>query len=69
MTGSLLTNLMFLETMAGFDFFSDLSLLSYKFMAWIWSMESVCTMWLSELGTFAMFCDLKIYSITKTDIL
>ena len=55
LTGSLLTNLMFLETMVGSDFFSDLSLLSYKFMAWIWSMEGVCTMWLSELGTFAMF--------------
>ena len=50
-------------------FLSDLSLLSYKFMAWIWSMEGVCTMWLSELGTFAMFWGLKTHSITETDIL
>ena len=69
LTGSLLTNWCVLETMAGSDFFSDLSLLSYKFMAWIWSMEGVCTMWLSELGTFAMFWGLKIHSITETDIL
>ena len=32
-------------------------------------MGSLYTMWLSELGTFAMFWDLKIYSITETDIL
>ena len=51
------------------DFLSDLSLLSYKSMAWIWSMDGDCTMWLSELGTFAMFWDLKIHSITETDIL
>ena len=30
--GSLLTNLMILETMLSSDFFSDLSLLSYKYM-------------------------------------
>ena len=60
---------MILETMLSSDFLSDLSLLSYKCMAWIWSMEGVCTMWLSELGTFAMFWDLKIQFITETDIL
>ena len=38
-------------------------------MAWIGSMEGVCTMWLSELGTFAVIWDLKIHSITETDIL
>ena len=32
-------------------------------------MEGVCTMWLSELGTFAMFWGLKNPSITETDIL
>ena len=32
-------------------------------------MERVCTMWLSELGTFAMFWALKIQSITEADIL
>ena len=32
-------------------------------------MGSLYTMWLSELGTFAMFWDLKIHSITETDIL
>ena len=32
-------------------------------------MGSLYTMRLSELGTFAVFCDLKIYSITDTDIL
>ena len=32
-------------------------------------MEGVCTMWLSELGTFAMFWGLKNPSITATDIL
>ena len=60
---------MILETMLASDFLSDLSLLSYKCMAWIWSMEGVCKMWLSELGTFAMFWDLKIQFITETDIL
>ena len=33
LTGSLLTNLMILETMLSSDFFSDLSLLSYKSVA------------------------------------
>ena len=33
------------------------------------AMGSLHTMWLSELRTFAMFWDLKIYSITETDIL
>ena len=55
--------------MAGSDFVSDLPLLSYKSMAWIWSMEGVCTMWLSEVGTFAMFWGLKIHSMTETNIL
>ena len=32
-------------------------------------MERVCTVLLSELGTFAMFWGLKITSMTKTDIL
>ena len=32
-------------------------------------MEGVCTMWLSELGTFALLWGLKIPSITETDIL
>ena len=32
-------------------------------------MGSLYKIWLSELGTFAMFWDLKIYSITDTDIL
>ena len=32
-------------------------------------MGSLYTMWLSELGTFEMFWDLKIYSITDTGIL
>ena len=32
-------------------------------------MEGVCTMWLSELGTFAMFWELKIHSMTETNIL
>ena len=31
--------------------------------------EGVCTMWLYELGTFAMFWGLKNPSITETDIL
>jgi len=35
----------------------------------MWWMEGVCTMWLSELGTFAMFWGLEIPSITETDIL
>jgi hypothetical protein len=33
LTGSLVTNLMILETMLSSDFFSDLSLLSYEYMA------------------------------------
>ena len=37
-TGSPVTNLMILETVLPSDFLSDLSLLSYKCMAWIWSM-------------------------------
>mgnify|MGYP002808384424 CR=1 FL=1 len=32
-------------------------------------MGSLYTMWLSELGTFEMFWDLKIYSITETGTL
>ena len=32
-------------------------------------LEGICTMWLPELGTFAMFYGLKKPSITKTDIL
>ena len=32
-------------------------------------MEGVCTMWLSELGTFAMFWGSRTPSITETDIL
>ena len=60
---------MILETMLASDFLSDLSLLSYKYMAWNGQLEGVCTMWLSELGTFAMFWDLKIQFTTETDIL
>ena len=33
------------------------------------AMGSLYTMWLSELGTFAMFWDLKIYSITESYVL
>ena len=36
---------------------------------WIWRHDCVPTMWLSELEIFAMFWDLKNYSITVTDIL
>ena len=32
-------------------------------------MGSLYTNWLSELVTFAMFWDLKIYSMIETDIL
>ena len=33
------------------------------------AMASLYTMWLSELGTFAVFWELKIHSMTETDIL
>ena len=33
------------------------------------AMGSLYTMWLSELGPFAMFWDLKVYSMTETGIL
>jgi hypothetical protein len=51
------------------DFFSFLSFSRYKLLEWIWRHGLIYTMWLSELETFAMFWDLKIYSMIETDIL
>ena len=55
--------------MACSDFFSDLSFLRYKFLTWIGAVDCIQTMWLPELTTFAIFWDLKIYSMIETDIL
>ena len=51
------------------DFLSDLYLSRYDSLIWIGAVGCVHTMWLSELGTFAMFWGLKNPSITETDIL
>ena len=51
------------------DFFSDLSISRYNSLIWIGAVGCDHTMWLSELRTFAMFWDLKSYSIVETDIL
>ena len=51
------------------DYFSALSFSRYKFLAWIWRHGLIYTMWLSELETFEMFWDLKIYSMIETGIL
>jgi hypothetical protein len=49
------------------DFFSFLSFSRYKLLEWIWRHGLFYTMRLSELEAFAMFWDLKNYSVIETD--
>ena len=43
------------ETMVGFDSFSDVSFFSYASLSWMWRHALYLSLWLSDIGTCAMF--------------
>ena len=69
LTGSPVTNWWILEMVLCSDFFSDLYFLTCKSLERLCAMGSLYTLRLFWIRHLALFWDLKITSITKTDIL